>query len=136
MNVLVDTCIWSHALRRKPSPGADLHSRELLELIKELRVEIIGQVRQEVLSGIKSIDQYEILRNRLREFPDLQPSIYDYEKAAEYFNTMRSKGIQGSNTDYLLCAISQRLDIPIYTTDKDFQLFAQHLPVALYKPRF
>lgn len=54
MNVLVDTPVWSLALRRrKPLPPADRRVvDEFHELIAEQRVGIIGPIRQEVLSGI------------------------------------------------------------------------------------
>ena len=57
----------------------------------------------------------------------------DYEQAAEFFNICRRNGIQGSNTDFLLCAISARHDLAIFTTDADFARFQQYLPVMLYQ---
>ncbi|MFO7766132.1 MAG: hypothetical protein R6V33_06850 [Pelovirga sp.] len=53
MNVLVDTCIWSLALRRKKSEQ-DAVVNELGELISEGRAQLIGPIRQELLSGIKN----------------------------------------------------------------------------------
>ena len=47
MKVLVDTCVWSMALRRGEASGGREVS-ELIELIKELRVQLIGPVRQEI----------------------------------------------------------------------------------------
>ena len=132
MKVLVDTCIWSLALRRK----VEYQSVEidvLTELIQELRVEIIGAVRQEILSGIKSINQFEQVKSHLVAFEDLPLTQHDYELAAEYFNLLRSKGIQGSNTDFLICAVSINHNMPIFTLDKDFQMFAEHIPIKLYK---
>ncbi len=110
-------------------------NKSVIELIKEARAEIIGAIRQEILSGIKSKKQFEELREQLKEFKDLKVITSDYEKAAENFNSLRSKGIQGSNTDFLICAVAERLEIPIFTTDKDFLRFAKHLPIQLYIPR-
>ena len=59
----------------------------------------------------------------------------DYEQAAEFFNTCRSKGLQGSNTDFLICAAAVRNNFPIYTTDHGFERYAQHLPIRLYHPK-
>jgi hypothetical protein len=134
MKVLVDTSVWSLALRRDlPSVGPEVS--ELIELIKETRVQMIGPVRQELLSGIKSQAQFQKLRNHLRPFPDLELTTRDYEHAAEFFNLCRTKGIQGSNTDFLICAIAARHKTPIFTTDKDFTLFQLHLPIMLHHPR-
>jgi len=72
MKVLVDTCIWSLALRRRKKPPAEerIISR-LEELIEELRVVLVGPVRQEVLSGIRNESQFTKVQNRLRAFEDL-----------------------------------------------------------------
>lgn len=134
MNVLVDTSVWSLALRRN-SPADGDEVKELLELIKELRVQMLGPVRQELLSGIRSPVQFADLRGHLRAFPDLELSSQDHETAAEFFNLCRAKGIQGSNTDFLICAVATRYEIPIFTTDADFTLFQQHLPITLHNPR-
>jgi len=135
MKILIDTCIWSEALRYQKKNTLSRNTTELIELISEARVEIIGAIRQEILSGIKSKKQFKDLRKQLNEFKDVEVITSDYEKAAENYNTLRSKGIQGSNTDLLLCAVAERLGIPIYTTDKDFLRFTKHLPVQLYTPR-
>lgn len=134
MKVLVDTSVWSLALRRSsPADGPEVN--ELIELIREVRVQMIGPVRQELLSGIKSQVQFQKLRHHLRAFPDLEPAPRDYEHAAEFFNLCRGKGIQGSNTDFLICAIAARHKIPIFTTDADFTLYQTHLPIMLHSPR-
>ena len=134
MKVLVDTSVWSLALQRNfPTDSPEVS--ELIELIREVRVQIIGPVRQELLSGIKSQAQFQKLRNHLQAFPDLELTTQDYEVAAEFFNLCRGKGIQGSNTDFLICAIAARHKTPIFTTDGDFTMFQSHLPITLHSPR-
>ena len=134
MKVLVDTSVWSLALRRNtPTGGAE--ESELVELIREVRIGLIGPVRQELLSGMKSHAQFQKLRNHLRAFPDLEIDSRDYETAAEFFNLCRGKGVQGSNTDFLICAVASRYRMPIFTTDDDFKLFQPHLPITLHNPR-
>lgn len=135
MKVLVDTCIWSLALRRRPDFTPTPEVLELEELIREVRVQIIGPVRQEILSGIKNRQQFDKLKKILAAFPDLPVSTNDYEIAAAYFNIAQSKGIQGSNTDFLICAVAASHHIPIFSTDKDFQHYQHHLPISLYIPR-
>ncbi len=134
MKVLVDTSVWSLALRRN-RVAEDAFVLELRELISELRVQMLGPIRQELLSGIRTFEQFTILRDHLRAFPDLELTANDFELAAEFFTTCRAKGIQGSNTDFLICAVAKRREMPILTTDADFKLFQQHLPVSLYRPR-
>jgi hypothetical protein len=132
MKVLVDTCIWSLALRRKAQRDS-LLIQELSALIRELRVQMIGPIRQELLSGIHSTTQFEKLKLHLQAFPDLPLGSEDHERAAEFFNFCYKKGIQGSNTDFLICALSSRHQMPIFTTDKDFQYYKKYLPVSIYK---
>jgi len=134
MRVLIDTSVWSLALRRN-QPADSPVVTELVELIREVRGQMIGPVRQELLSGIKNQVQFQKLRNHLRAFPDLEITTRDYETAADFFNLCRAKGIQGSNTDFLICAVAARYNIPIFTTDEDFTLFQSYLPIALHRPR-
>lgn len=134
MNVLVDTSVWSLALRRPTTEGSTA-TAELVELIREGRVAIIGAIRQEILSGIRAAEQYRKLRDRLRAFEDVSLEEVDYEEAATCFNRCRAKGLQGSNTDFLLCAVSLRHDLAILTTDKDFKGFAKVLGFELHEPR-
>lgn len=134
MNVLVDTSVWSLALRRAKRVDAP-STRELAELIGEGRVVLLGAVRQELLSGIKTQAQFELLREHLRSFPDVELETADYEEAASAFNECRAKGIQGSNTDFLLCAVALRRDLAVYTMDRDFHEFAKLIDITLHQAR-
>ena len=134
MNVLVDTSVWSLALRRDAAHG-NTQKAELIELVREGRVAIIGAIRQEILSGMRREEQYGSVRGQLRAFPDLVLDATDYEDAAVCFNRCRAKGLQGSNTDFLICAVSLRRKLPILTTDQDFARFAGVLDIQLHAPR-
>ena len=135
MKVLVDTCIWSLALRRNKRPASNIEVIEFQELIEEVRVQLIGPIRQEILSGVKGKQQFSKLKKILSAFPDLPLASEDFELASEYFNTLRSKGIQGSNTDFLICAVSTRNNMPIFSTDNDFNHYKKHIPIVLHTPR-
>lgn len=132
MNVLVDTSIWSLALRRKGAVENDPALAELSSLVMHERVVMIGAVRQELLSGIKQTAQFEKLREWLRAFPDVELATTDYENAAAFFNRCRAKGIQGSSTDFLICAVAAHHDFAIFTADEDFRHFTTVLPIALH----
>lgn len=93
---------------------------------------MIGPIRQEILSGIRERGQYELVRDKLRRFIDLPISSEDYEEAATYYNRCRSKGIQGSSIDLLLCAIAARHDLALFTDDRDFESYRKVLPIRLY----
>ena len=134
-NVLVDTPVWSLALRRKT---ADLNQREretteaLANLIREGRAQLVGMVRQELLSGIREETRYRSLRDYLRAFDDPELHAGDYEQAAEMHNQCRSRGIAGSAIDFLICATAHRRNWQVFTMDADFERYAKVLGLRLY----
>jgi predicted nucleic acid-binding protein len=130
VRVLVDTSVWSLALRRDERQHPE--REELRRLVSAHVAEIIGPVRQEILSGVRDQTQFARLDTHLAAFPDVPLLTEDYVTAANFFNLCRSKGIQGSNTDFLICAVAVRCDLAIFTTDGDFRRFAQCLPIVLH----
>jgi predicted nucleic acid-binding protein len=134
VNVLVDTPVWSLVFRRKLRV-VDRWTVELAALIRERRAFLIGPVRQELLSGIRESSSFEELREQLRPFPDLPIRETDYEEGALFCNRCRARGIQGSNTDFLVCAVASRLSMSILTTDRDFDAYANLLPIKLHESR-
>lgn len=137
MKVLIDTSVWSQALRRQKVHTNSLIEARAVDLLKELihdgRVALLGPVRQELLSGVKTKVQFENLLKILGVFPDVPLSNADYELAAQSFNQCRQAGVQGSNTDFLICAVSMNRAWPVLSLDKDFERFQKHLPLSLFK---
>jgi len=131
MKILVDTSVWSLALRRSDGQNKAVQEK-LSELIDDARVQMIGPVRQEILSGIKSQKQFNDLKNYLSFFPDLPLASRDFEQAAFFFNTCRKNGIQGSNTDFIICSIAVNYNLEILTNDEDFLHFQKYIPIKLH----
>jgi len=129
--VLIDTCIWSLALRGK-TPHNILVSEELTKLIYTEKAKIIGSIRQEVLSGYSDIKQYNTLKDKLMYFPNELIVDEDYLSAARFSNLCRQKGIQGSHIDFLICAVANRLKMNIFTHDKDFEFYSKLIPITLH----
>ncbi|WP_051786538.1 type II toxin-antitoxin system VapC family toxin [Endozoicomonas numazuensis] len=131
--VLVDTCVWSAALRRKKT-DAPLSEEALIlqRLIRQHRAVMIGPVLQEVLTGIRYTEQFTRLQTKLKAFELLSIEPADYIQAAIYSNMCRSKGIQGSHTDYLIATVAIKYHIPVLTTDNDFTHYQKHIPVQLF----
>ena len=117
MKVLVDTDVWSEALRKRKG-GKSIYVDELADLIREGRLEIIGPIRMKILSGIRDQETFDAFSESLSAFDDRSLPSEIYILAAKFFNLCRSKGIQGSNTDMLICACSVNWDIPILSKDK------------------
>lgn len=130
--VIVDTCIWSLALRSNQPRDRKVASA-LTQLIEQNRVAILGPIRQEVLSGYSEFDKFRELKNKLVHFPNEAILDVDYETAAEYSNLCRRNGVQGSHIDFLICAVASRTRMKIYTTDKDFIRYADYLPISIYE---
>ena len=130
MMVLVDTPVWSLALRRKPeqlSPRERRLTETLAELVREGRVQLLGPVREELLSGIREEAQFRKLRDYLRAFPEHPLEAEDYEEAAHMNNRCSTHGIAGSAIDFLICAAAHRRGWTILTTDRDFQNYGRVL---------
>ena len=136
MIVLVDTPVWSLALRRKV---ADLSPHEvtitdaLQDLVRDRRAQMMGAIRQELLSGIREERQFQKLREYLSAFEDPSLVTADYEEAARMNNQCRTRGIAGSAIDFLISAVAHRRRWEIFTLDRDFERYGKVLGLSLYQ---
>jgi predicted nucleic acid-binding protein len=138
VSILVDTSVWSLALRRTPrnlSAPEKAIVAELAALIDEGGAKIIGLVRQELLSGVKSSDQFGKLRETLAGFPDEPTDSEDYERAALIGNKCRSQGVSVSLPDMLICSVARSRGWSVFTTDSDFKRYGSILSIKLHAPR-
>jgi hypothetical protein len=132
MKVVVDTSVWSLFLRRQDH--SDSPSLEALrQAIKEKNVQMLGIIRQELLSGIRNDSQYKKVSQILESFPDMLAGSSDHTLAAKFFNLCRQKGVQGSPVDFLICAQAHQRNMAILTDDRDFEHYAEFLPIKLLK---
>lgn len=138
MAVIVDTAVWSLALRRQKqhlNPDQESVVTEWERLVRDGEATLIGPIRQEILSGIRDESSFNNLRKRLLHFDDLPLATKDYEQAAQFFNRLRLKGITGTPIDLTICAAAHRYSVAIFTTDQDFNLYSQHLQIRLFNAR-
>jgi len=138
MNALIDTSVWSLAYRRKHdnlNPLERKHRAELVELIQETRVRVIGPVCQELLSAIRDVSQFELIWRDMESFDEEPLAIRDYRRGAEISNTLRAHGITGNLVDCLICAVAIDRGLSVFTTDQDFQHYSKHVPIRLHVPR-
>jgi predicted nucleic acid-binding protein len=134
MPVLVDTSVWSLALRRNLKhldTAQTVMIANLKELIRGGQARLIGPIRQELLTGIREQRQFERLRDDLRVFPDTTVVAEDYEAAAAAANRCIAAGIAVQNVDLLICAVAMNRDWEIYTTDDDFLQYSRRFPIRL-----
>lgn len=134
--VIVDTSVWSLALRRRA--GALVPAQRALvlhwaDLVRDNRAVLIGPVRQEILTGVREDAGFERLREHLRGFDNEPITTDDYERAARFANVCFRAGVAGSPIDFIICAVAGGRDLPVMTTDPDFARYAAHVPVRLYQ---
>lgn len=133
MAVLVDTSVWSLALRRDEQPN----SPELKLLIKTLdsgeEIYSTGIILQELLQGFSGAKAAEAIVDRFTAIPMLVPETTDHIKAAEIRNKGRRKGIQIGTIDALIAQLSLRYKLSLLTADKDFRHMSKAVKLTFAK---
>ncbi len=133
MNVIVDTSVWSLALRRK-SGQITPPVEKLIDLIqKEENIFLLGVILQELLQGIKFLKDFSHLIEKLSPFPLIEPNRKDYIDAARLRNHCSSKGTQAGTVDFLIASICIRYNCCLLTTDQDFKSIAGCSTLKLLK---
>ena len=119
MGVIVDTSVWSLALRRRNPVNAP-ETEALTELIEKGQAIMIGPVRQEILSGVRYTVQFDRLRSALSAFPDEPVKSSDFVQAASICNKCLDSGIVIGSTTCLIAAIAIARELKILTIDPEF----------------
>lgn len=135
MRILIDTSIWSFALRRQlefKSPES-VTLRKLIEQGEDIY--LLGIILQEVLQGIKNPKDVHVLKDYFEAFQLLELTREDYIKAAELVNRLMKKGKQISTIDALIASAAISYSCYLFTADKDFEHIAQHSSLKLFKMR-
>jgi predicted nucleic acid-binding protein len=139
MHVLVDTCVWSLLLRRRPAARLDAYeqllTRELRELGDEGRICMLGVIRQELLTGIHSTGHFKQVRDRLAPFEDYKLTPAVHERSAENANYCRKRGVETYTVDILICTVAQVESMPVFSTDPDIARIAKLLSLRMHEPR-
>ena len=132
MTLLVDTSVWSLALRR----DSPMEAREVIALREALdgadAVVTTGLVLQELLQGFSGPKAKEAIINRFGALPLIQPHRQDHVAAAEVRNACRRGGVQIGTIDALLIQLCGRYEITLLSSDKDFVSAARHVPFRLW----
>jgi len=135
VTLLVDTSVWSLALRRDATASEpEVHALKDALLGADL-VMTTGLVLQELLQGFAGPKARALVIERFAALPLLQPDRDDHVAAAELRNTCRRAGVQIGTIDALLAQLCIRHELALLTTDKDFMLAARHCALRLWTPR-
>ena len=134
MSLLVDTSVWSLALRR----DAELHVLEVVALRNALlgtdQVFSTGLVLQELLQGFAGPKARESILERFTALAFIEPGRQDHVEAAEIRNACRRNGVQIGTIDALLIQLSRKHDLQLLTTDNDFRSARLHVEFNLWSP--
>ncbi len=135
MTLLVDTSVWSLALRRDiEAPDPEVH--ELKEALFGSEVVVTtGLVLQELLQGFSGPKAQAQIVERFSALPLLQPDRDDHVNAARVRNMCRKAGVQLGTIDALLAQLCIRHDLTLLTTDRDFTHAAEHCPLRVWPAR-
>jgi predicted nucleic acid-binding protein len=131
MKTIVDTCVWSLALRRQDQSKLTADQRkiiaELQEAIRDGRAILLGPIRQEILSGVRDKARFAKLQGLLDPFLDEEIEAHDFVEAARLFNLCKDHGFECGATDVLICAVAARLHYDILTYDQGLKRCIQIL---------
>ncbi len=132
MTLLVDTSVWSLALRR----DGTFDAKEVVALREALTgadsVVTTGLVLQELLQGFNGPKAKEAIIERFGALPLIQPDRQDHVAAAEVRNACRRGGVQIGTIDALLIQLCGRYEMTLLSSDKDFANAARHVPFRLW----
>ncbi len=133
MSLLVDTSVWSLALRRDAPPDVPevwalrdaLAGREI--------VATTGMILQELLQGVVPERARVQITETFAGLEYLTPSREDHVAAAGVRNTLRSAGVQVGTIDALIAQLAMAGGHTLLTTDNDFRAASSHVSLRLWR---
>jgi len=132
VSLLVDTSVWSLALRRDAEGSTQ--AVEVLRSALEGADQVVttGLVLQERLQGFAGPKARSQLIERFAALAFLQPDREDHIEAAEVRNTCRRNGVQIGTIDAVLIQLCLRHDLVMLSTDNDFRSASRHVKFRLW----
>ena len=132
MTLLVDTSVWSLALRRDTAATEPEVQHLKDALLGSDVVVTTGLVLQELLQGFSGPKAHAQIVERFAALPLLQPDRDDHIGAASLRNLCRQAGVQLGTIDALLAQLCIAHDLTLLTTDQDFTHAARHCALRLW----
>lgn len=132
MRFLVDTSVWSLALRRDRAGLEPAVERVESALRSGELVAVTGEILQELLQGFQGPRDSKSIVERFAALELLVPTRDDHIAAASIRNTCRRKGIQIGTIDALLAQLAIGRELTLLTTDNDFAHVAEIHPLSVW----
>jgi predicted nucleic acid-binding protein len=133
VSLLVDTSVWSLALRRDAPPDVP-EVRALRDALagREI-VATTGVILQELLQGVVPERARTQITELFAALEYLTPSREDHIAAAGVRNTLRSAGVQVGTIDALIAHLAVATGHTLLTTDNDFRAASSHISLQLWR---
>lgn len=132
MTLLVDTSVWSLALRRDGVPKSPEVGALRAALESGEAVLTTGLILQELLQGFSGPRARNQLLEQFSALPMLSPSRADHIEAAVLRNHCRRAGIQIGTIDALLAQLCIGHGITLLSADRDFAHVAAHSALRVW----
>ncbi len=135
MTLLVDTSVWSLALRR------DVKTQEpavqaLVDALGGAEIVVTtGLVLQELLQGFSGPKSAAAIIERFSALALIHPTRNDHVAAATVRNRCRRGGVQVGTVDALIAQICISNQLTLLTTDQDFRHAAKHCELTVWPAR-
>jgi predicted nucleic acid-binding protein len=129
--IVVDTSVWIDVLAGRRTKQA----RRCVALIEGGEpVALTDVIFTEVLQGLRTNDDVEVVERHLRAFPILRlQGLDDFALAASLYRTARGQGVTIRNTlDCLIAAPCVRTRAPLLHADADFDRLATCSPLRIF----
>ena len=133
--ILLDTSVLSLAFRRRRAREAEPQvSVALRRLVAEdAPMGVPGIVLQELLSGVRTLQEFDRLKGIMDGFPLVIARREDHLTAARIANACARKGVPTSTVDSLIVALAVSRKAALFTIDKDFARMAPHCGLILLR---
>jgi predicted nucleic acid-binding protein len=128
---IIDSSVWIeyfNGVINQKTNAAD-------ELLFNNEVIILPIILQEILQGIREVNIFDFVKDKLLSLEFLQfNSIKTAIDAASLYRFLRQKGITVRKpNDCLMASICIDNNIPLLENDKDFDNIAKHTSLKIYK---
>ncbi len=129
--IVVDTSVWIDVLSGRRTRKA-LRCVELIEGGEP--VALTDVIFTEVLQGLRTEDEAELVERHLRAFPILRlEGLDDFALAASLYRTARAEGVTIRKTlDCLIAAPCVRTGAPLLHDDADFDRLASFTSLRIF----
>lgn len=115
--IIPDTCAWIDYFR----PGETPLGAALLHALSTGVVYSCGPVVYELVQGVRSIREQELLTNTLAALPFLELTAADWVKAGWRSAALRKSGMNIPLSDILIATLAIEHDLAVMTVDQHFE---------------